>query len=346
METRTCHPFEYLDNFWLSVTPILWFIPFELSVAWIFASISQGIFHHLWIFHGGFTLLIAQMKYFHGHSLVSLSCKFAGVLDRETPIVPRPLRCRGTDSFCMSQHCALFDVLLAASLLLNFDACNADADVAAAGATCWDGRGEEEVHKSDADEHAGRGRGGCLLRGRQLRRRRPQWRRRWARGTRQRRARCPRDGRGDAYVRRCRSRNCQLEAGCARPRRRGRARCPPGRGRGRRWQCSGGDGHTSSQAVLYACCKVANWNKDLKRHYACHRSDRTAWLSRQRYCREAWDRFTAATCLAEARFQFNQSIITYFNIIFTSIITYFNLIFAHYYVIINSLLRHYCTLLQ
>ena len=37
-----------------------------------------------------------------------------------------------------------------------------------------------------------------------------------------------------------------------------RARCPPGRGRGWRRQRSGGDGRTSSRAVLYACCKEAN----------------------------------------------------------------------------------------
>ena len=44
---------------------------------------------------------------------------------------------------------------------------------------------------------------------------------------------------------------------------------------------------------------------------------------------------------AEARFLFNGSIITYFDIIFTFIIAYFNRIIAYYYVIITSLLRHY-----
>ena len=37
------------------------------------------------------------------------------------------------------------------------------------GATCVDGRGEEEVHNSDANERAGRGSGGRLLRGRSRR---------------------------------------------------------------------------------------------------------------------------------------------------------------------------------
>ena len=41
--------------------------------------------------------------------------------------------------------------------------CNADTDVAAAGATCGDSHGEEEFHNSNADERAGRSSGGRHL---------------------------------------------------------------------------------------------------------------------------------------------------------------------------------------
>ena len=43
---------------------------------------------------------------------------------------------------------------------------NADADVAAAGASCRDGRGEEDVYNGHAGERTGHGRGGRLWQGR------------------------------------------------------------------------------------------------------------------------------------------------------------------------------------
>ena len=57
----------------------------------------------------------------------------------------------------MLQYCKLFDMLLAASQLQNFDACNADADVAQGpGGRLLRGRpqarSEEDVHNGDADE--------------------------------------------------------------------------------------------------------------------------------------------------------------------------------------------------
>ena len=133
------------------------------------------------------------------------------------------------------------------AVLWNFDARNADADVAAAGDTCRDCRIDEEVHNSDADERAGCGRGECHPRGLLQRRRRTQRRRRRALAAAGAAARTialpPRTWPWPAQA--------AQEAGLG-----------------------GEDGRTAPQdvavacqrrafgrAVLYACCKLANWNK-------------------------------------------------------------------------------------
>ena len=61
-------------------------------------------------------------------------------------------------------------------------------------------------------------------------------------------------------------------------------------------------------------------------------------ICRQWYWREARDRFVEAKFRSEARFRFNQSIITYFNLISMFIVTSF---LPHYYVLEIPLLHHY-----
>ena len=83
--------------------------------------------------------------------------------------------------------------------------------------------------------------------------------------------------------------------------------------------------------------------KDLIRNCACLRSDRTVRLCRQRYCREARNQFAEGKFRAQARFRFNQYIITYIYIIFTFITTSF---LPHYCVLEIPLLQYYYMIIK
>ena len=100
-------------------------------------------------------------------------------------------------------------------------------------------------------------------------------------------------------------------------------------GRGRRLQRRGEDGRTSCRAVLYVCCKEANWNKGPETKLWLSQKGQNCMimsLCRQQFCREALE----ATFRAEARFQPKQV---------------GNYLFLHnFYIIIASLLRHYYVL--
>ena len=150
-------------------------------------------------------------------------------------------------------------------------------------------------------------------------------------------------------------------------------RCPPGRGRGlcrRRRKLAaftGGQDRRAAPryvAVAGASSAAAGTGallarqfcipavlqrieiKDLIRNYGCHRSDRTEWLCKKLYCREARERFTEAKFLAKARFLFNQSIITFFSSFLRSLLHPFTSLLRIRNKIITLLLHHYYVLLQ
>ena len=175
---------------------------------------------------------------------------------------------------------------------------------------------KERSYNRDADELAGRGRGWCLLRGRPRRRRHTQ--------------------------------------------RRGRARCGTWPWLASSWQRSAPPARTGvlppgtwqrpAPAVqrwgrvcflpgsLYACCKAANWKKGPETKLCMPQKWQTCMYVGNRLR----DRFAGATFRAEARFRFNQSIITYFtslnDLIFKFIFTSF---LFHYYELELPLLHHY-----